>query len=361
MEATDTINTESTSEHKVKIYPQRYHGVEIKIIEFDHMESSQAETKYKMPENWREQLTEQINSTTGPIAPEYCMPDLEKSAFSELGTGQIARGMSEFLGITLFFGHISKKAGIQGRTLLATDIANTNWYFLFEKASSAKVALEMIQRQAAPNITKALDLREYGYQYNNIMPGEYQLHTANDARHLVTARGLMQEALRTPEEKHILSIWAPKHAERIDDYIERQIKCEAESQVGVRDPAEFKDVSPKEESSKMAIYGKPPFSRTVREYVPILQPLAYEIDLMLNDFEQKISLDQVSDKIKVYLETEPRNKDENKIHRRIQGVQNKIGELKKKEKLEKKDYEELARAVNTDRYGWKLKRKRYIF
>lgn len=169
------------------------------------------------------------------------MPDLERSAFNELGTGGMARRDSESLGITPFFGHISKLAGIQGRTLLATDIANTNLYTLFGYASKTKEDFRMgiveEQKKLVAFLTAMLTLSlsrppevlsrnryfdetGYTYEYGNIMPWEYQLHTTNDARHLITARGLMQEALTT-DENEILSVWAPKHAERIDDYIKK--------------------------------------------------------------------------------------------------------------------------------------------
>lgn len=45
------INIESKPEHKVRIYQQEYHGVEIKIVELDHQNSLQAGVAYKMPEN----------------------------------------------------------------------------------------------------------------------------------------------------------------------------------------------------------------------------------------------------------------------------------------------------------------------
>lgn len=143
--------------------------------------------------------------------------------------------------------------------------------------------------------------------------------------------------------------------------LRRQKESEERYSTKIADPAEFKDVSPEEERKKMAIYGRFPLQRNVREYVPILPPLAYEIDLMLNDQEQNINLDQVSAKIKVYLETEPKNRNEKAIYGRIQRAQNKIDELKKKGKLEKDYYKELADIIKTDRSGWKLKRKSYIY
>ncbi len=354
------VNTEPKPEHKVRIYKNDYHGVGIKIIEFDREDSWQAGIKYKIPEDWRELLTQQVNSTTGPIAPEYCMPDLESGAFNELGVGGIVRLTSEYLDITPLFGHISKLAGVKGRALLATDIASTIWYMPFEAASMHKVALEDSFRELVPNLTNRLGLRKYDYEYGKIEPGEYQLHTSNDARHLIAARGLMQEALTT-DGQQILSVWAPKHAERIDDYIKRQIEFEIQHQTSVTRPIEFRKVSPQEESKKMTIYGRPPLHRTVREYVPILSPLAYEIDLMLNGPKQKIRLDQISDIIERYLKTDPENRDEKKIYGRIQRVQERINKLRKKKKLSDGDYRKLIGAISTDRFGWRLKRKSYIY
>ena len=72
-------------EHKLVTYKQNYHGNQINILELDHHDSEQAGTEYKLPVNWREQLQTQIEATTGPIAPEYCMPDLERYLFNTNG------------------------------------------------------------------------------------------------------------------------------------------------------------------------------------------------------------------------------------------------------------------------------------
>lgn len=99
----------------------------------------------------------------------------------------------------------------------------------------------------------------------------------------------------------------------------------------------------------------------MREYIPILPSLAYEIDLMLSDAAQSIAINVLMEKIEAYLETEPKNRYEKAMFKRMQNVHSKLDELKEKIWLEDDDREKLAKSVNTDRYGWQLKGKRHIY
>ncbi|OGM77127.1 hypothetical protein A2210_01345 [Candidatus Woesebacteria bacterium RIFOXYA1_FULL_40_18] len=344
-----TPEVDKRPEHQVKTYEQNYHGVNIKIVELDYQDSEQAGVKYKLPENWRQILKDQIDSTGGPIVPEYCIPDLENRAFRELLTGGAARETSESRKITPFFGYIARLTGALGRTLLATDVANTNWYYLFERASAAKVDFEKSLRDSAPHLKEMLKLKPFDYRYGDIRPGEYQLHTANDARHLVTARGLMEHIMNS-NERQILSIWTPKHAERIDNYIKRQKEWEKSSTIAVKRPSDFRYVSPKEEHRKMKIYGNPPLQRSIREYRPTLSPAAYEIDLITND-SKKENMQSLVAKMQEYLKEEPKNK-HNKAHR---------ARIKKALEQIQVGKPVSIGLVDTNRHGWELIRKSYIY
>lgn len=256
---------ESTNlpEHIPKVYDVSYHQTNIKVLEFDHHDSEQAGIKYKLPENWKEILQSQIEQTQGPIAPEYCLPDLEKYLFNVNGpVGPFVKAILDGdtkdvllpadndekkddadSQIVPFYGFISKTAGAMQRNLIATDTANKAVYRLFADVS-------MVKHQSAENQRRFSGVGdEFKYEYGNIDPSEYKRHDSNDGRHLVTARGLMQEALRS-NAKQITTIWAPKHAERIADYIERQTKCETESDAQITSPVEFKDTSPPDEKIK---------------------------------------------------------------------------------------------------------------
>ena len=322
------LNTETKPEHKLRIYDENYHGTNIRILELDHHDSEQGGVEYKLPDNWKEQLLTQLETTTGPIAPEYCMPDLEKYLFGVNGpVGLFAKAQlggdnkEVFLpndgkekvdnpdsDIAPFYGYISKTAGVMQRNLIATDTANKAIYWLFSGASIAKHQSSENQRQFTGVGT------EFKYEYGHIDEGEYKRHDSNDGRHLVSARGLMQESLRS-DKKQITAIWAPKHAERIADYIKRQNEAENESTVKVERPLDFKYVSPPDEAKKMFTYGRPPLMRSVREYQPTLPPEAYKIDILAN--ENKVNKNALQIAMNEYLNNPPKNKQEKRYQTKI--------------------------------------------
>lgn len=347
-------------EHKPKKYDEVYHKTNIRVLEFDHHDSEQAGIEYKLPNNWKDLLKSQIEQTQGPIAPEYCLPDLEKYLF---GVGPVGLLVKAHLGgdtketllpddngkkndnpdsqIVPFYGFISKTAGVMQRKLIATDTANKAIFRLFSD-------LSMVKHESAENRRRFLGVGdEFKYDYGKIDPSEYKRHDSNDGRHLVTARGLMQEALRS-NEKQILTIWAPKHAERIADYIKRQRDSENKSTVKVERPLDFKYVSPPDEAKKMVYYGRPPLMRAVREYQPTLPPIAYEIDLLAN--EKQVDNKALTEKMEAYLKSEPRNKHDKNHQDRIRGALKRIERGKS-----------ILGKVNTDKLGWEMTKKDYIY
>ncbi len=364
MEAPESENVSKSSkkEHEIKLYEQKYHGVNIKIVEFDHGPAKLGDRFFQMPKDWREKLDKEIYATEGFVAPEYCMPDLEANTFREPLSGWVARQISSdfVLQITSFFGHISKRSGFLGRSLIATDIANTGSYALFEAASMMKLAFEGILRDyISPNIAEKLGVREMGYKYGDIKSGEYKISSSNDARHLVSARGLMQKALL--ESKDILGFWAPHHAERIHDYINRQKEIEERSEIKVDSPVTFKDISPKEESKKMVMYGRPPLQRSIREYAPMLRPELYQLDLEMNKSKDEINLNQLTESLETQLKFSPTNEYEKKVFGRMKKAKHLITNLSQKPSITDWDYKELGNALMTDKFGWKLKKKTYIY
>jgi hypothetical protein len=347
-------------EHKVKIYDEKYHETDIRVLELDHHDSEQAGIEYKLPRDWKEQLRSQIEITEGSIAPEYCVPDIEKYLFNNsltsgllrahLGEGKVkdistldSETLRENPDITIhsFYSHISKIAGVMQRDLIATDTANKGVYWLFSGASIAKHKGVENQRQFSGVGTK------FKYEYGKIDESEYKRHDSNNGRHLVSARGLMQEALRT-NEKQITAIWAPKHAERIADYINRQTTAESSSTVKVEKPGDFRYVSPPDEAKKMILYGRPPLMRSVRTYKPILSPEAYEIDIMANVAE--LHHDKLIIAIHKYLEQPPKNEQEKKYRRGLKQVLSKEG-----------DAGWVKKVVNTDKIGWVQTQKEHVY
>jgi len=357
-------------EHEIKIFDTPYHNTSIRILEFDHHDSEQAGVEYKLPSNWQELIKKELDQTKGPIAPEYCMPDIEKYLFSRNGPmGALSRSMLDErtaknlqtdegaegknsnpdTQIAPFYGFISKMAGVMQRNLLATDTANKAVYYLFSGASIAKHQSNENTRQ----LTGMGD--EFKYEYGKIDPSEYKRHDSNDGRHLVSARGLMQEALRSNEEQ-ITAMWAPKHAERIADYIQRQVAEEGSQNDLVAEPVDFRQISPHEEHRKMKIYGRPPLMRSVREYVPTLSSSAYIIDLLVND--EFSDPEQCRDLIKEYLNQEPKSTTEKRYQNKLRLTLLLLGKLGSK--LSVKDTF-VKRLINTDKFGWSQNKKEHIY
>lgn len=366
-------------EHTPKVYDENYHGTNIHVIELDHHDSEQAGIDYKLPENWQALLKLQIEQTKGPIAPEYCLPDLERYLFRFNGpVGFLAREQLSPVGfggdkkkdtpdshIIPFYGFISKTAGEMQRNLIATDTANKAVFWLYSGADIAKHQSNENIRKFNPTSGRA----EFKYEYGNIDPSEYKKHDSNDSRHLVTARGLMQEALRS-EQKQITAIWAPKHAERIADYIKRQRNQESASSEKVEKPSDFKNISPADEANKMISYGRPPLMRSVREYQPVFSSTAYKVDLLVNDDAKLVHPEELIATMTSYLKQEPVNNDEKKHQKKVKKALNRLAnpKVKKLIKMEPSGWGEILmgndsikRLVNTDRSGWKLTKNEYVY
>jgi len=366
----EVVNEHIEKFHEPKYLESKYHETEITVVEFDHRGSTLNGESFSLPPDWKQKLFKVLDENqNATIAPEYCMPDLEQYAFKELGTGELARQSSEdSQGISEFYGLISRYAGSKGKNQLAIDPANTNWYLFSEATENA--------RRLIPEQMKAkLEKREPEYQ--DIYAGKYgeiskkELNTLRliDARRLITARGLMQEALRSKQK--ILHINAPKHAERVHNYIERQVDWEANSTIKVEKPVDQKYVEPKEEERKMILYGRRPFQRTVREYTPQLPSKYYQLEIDLKDppelarpavgvESRQDNLTESMLKIGSFIEknSNTNDKTEQKQLERLKQAQGLIEKLLAEGG--KGDFRRLSRLVSTD-WAWKLVRKDYVY
>lgn len=360
----------SKPDHEIKIRDTEYHGTMIRVLEFDHHDSEQGGVEYKLPGDWKEKLKSQLEKSKGPIAPEYCLPDLEKYIFRANGPlgifikamlgGDVGglllpvennqkKQMDPDSAIVPFYSFITKEAGSMQRNLVATDTANKLIYRVFAD-------LSMVKHQSSENQRRFTGHGdEFRYEYENIDRSEYTRHDSNDGRHLVSARGLMQESLRSHPQQ-ITAIWAPKHAERIKDYIDRQVTEEVGSiEKKVINPIDFKKNSPREESKKMIFYGRPPLMRSVREYSPTLSAKAYEVDILLND---SVATDQNKlEMINEYLDQNPSSFVERVYQKKLKIV---LALIKTGTESPAKKAIALILA-NTDKIGWKQIRKSYIY
>jgi len=319
----------------------QYHNAQVKILEIEHGINNLAD--FRRNPDWKLHLDDAItNKDAGDLFLQYCIPDIEAHAFAE--AGEIARSRASNQGITDFFGHITKSAGSVGKSVFATDTANTVWYEVLDRLSSGKIQTEQILRDYSERFLKPLGIKDFGYQYNNILPGEDQIHTSNDGRHLITARGIMQHILTT--KNNCTAFWSPFHQERIVRYFKRQIEVEKESREIIH-PVDFKDVSPKEESMKMIFYGRPPLMRSVREYEPTFHTAAYKIDLVAND--KKTKPDYLFNLIEKYLQVKPASEEEQHHQELLTSIS------------ETTSIEDAQSRINTNKHGWRLKNENYIY
>jgi hypothetical protein len=359
--------------HKPIEYVSQYRDVEIVVVEFDHRGSTQAGEHYALPDDWKDRLKEVLKKHEGAaVAPEYCMPDLERGAFGELGTGEMARrGSEDSQGITDFFGYISRWAGSEGKNQLAMDPANTNWYFLLEHAVDLPrlAMIEGIKSKIGNRETNLFD-RVAG-KYRNIDESEMKQLQYVDARRLIIARGLMQEAIRT-DSGQIFHLNAPRHAERVHNYIERQIDHERSTGDEVNVAKDQSTRAPKEEKRKMMVYGKGPLPRSVREYAPSLPTTYYQLEIDLKDTDEAIkspltdsshqtkALEASKLKIAVFLQKTDGNggsKTEMKQRQRLRKASEIVDNLLAcNSELTQDNFRDLSRLMSTD-WAWKLVRE----
>lgn len=334
----EASNKETPPMREMKIYYETYHNQEIRIVELEHTPKIEYGTFTRL-DDWREKLDEQLNLNQNWLFfPEYCIPEIETTTFNGMG-GELARGSLDKLGITDFYSHIAMVAGKLGKSLFASDVATDKLYHLYEKVSGL----------VRPNTLS--------FSPDNIEDTELTTNIPADARHLFIARGIMQEVLR--KKNPIIHINAPVHSVRIDNYIGRQIKHEKDTGVQVKIASDFISNSPQEEQQKMRSYNRLPFPKAVREYIPILSSLAYEIDLMLSNPNQRQEYEIVSQKIDQYLSSEPKNENEKEIHIRMKKVKEAITNLGNN--LDTSQYEKATKSIMTSRFGWKLASKVKIF
>jgi hypothetical protein len=325
----------------IRIYEHPYHGHEVKIIELEHGAEDQGKitsTDFIRPPDWKDQLTQRLKQNADSMLfPEYCIPDFYRRVFSELGTKDYAKETFKKIGTTEFYSHISKFAGVSGVPLFAADIANTNMYEVHD------IPFAYLNPNPEVHPDQILEF-EKTKSFSNIY----------DARHLILARGIMQEILRS--DKSVLHINAPVHGIRVSHYINEQIDWENGSGVKIENPIDFKYVSPELAIQKMKKYKRYfGLDVSVRKYVPILPPIAYEIDMLANDPKLETENRTLGPLLDEYLSTRPTSKRAKKVFRAIEDY---------RLALESKNGQEIANSAGrilTDKFGWKLEKVEKIY
>jgi hypothetical protein len=366
-------------EHIPIRFDETYHGASIRIIEFDHQDSNLDNQHFRMPTNWREIIKNEFEVVKqGAIALEYCMPDIWRRAYSEI-TGFLINDQTwdaGSFGFSGLYGYLTRLTGQEGKTILAIDPQNSVTFDLFQLGASKFV-------NVANTLVSLGNYRATHYDYGHLSESEIRYPLSPDARHLLPARALMEETMRTPHAKHedypdIALFTAPTHAMKTSDYIKRQLAYET-SNSPPQNPEDFSKHTPKEERWKMRTYGLPPIDGFVREYSPILSTDCFALDLQLHDGEMAADptkrdsmeyLRYAQKQIAHLLEREPTSSEVPYFKRLRQSlaILQKItqdGIINKAISINSSLCHDLRGSLlqhlSTDHYGWKLTAKRKIY
>jgi len=132
---------------------------------------------------------------------EYFTPELKQTAYSMPVLGQLAR---KAIAPSSHYDRITELAYRQNQRIGVADIANRPRYVQYDLAFLSA---------------------EYGtgvYMVNPHWPGRY-FATPTDARRMLTAEAIKQEADRHPDGTHIAYIGAPAHVNRVARYITQEL------------------------------------------------------------------------------------------------------------------------------------------
>jgi hypothetical protein len=125
---------------------------------------------------------------------------------------------------------------------------------------------------------------------------EFQVPRAIDARRLMTARAMMQEAQEREmqgEKGVLVYIGPPAHCQRIEAYVDRQKVAELES--GIEGSVDMREVGKEEEREKAKIYKRTIGINTFcRKYEPMLPSDSYILDKQVREGKYNEATETVS-------------------------------------------------------------------
>lgn len=345
-------------EHQVITYEKKYHEAQITVVEIDHQKSRlrSGEPELEIPHDYADQISKSFGNDSFPIAPEYCVPDLYISINREsslAASGYIWNPVISF---------VSRFAGFTGRDQIAADPANKMAFGFIELAvSNTKFVFQ--EHFSIKDMTTHIPMTG---EYQRIEDREINRSNTNDARHLLVARACMQEVLRS--QHGIYHITTPVHAERVDNYIKRQIDFEASTN-GVQKPVDFKESCPEPERGKMKWWYHGVIERKLRRFTPTLPKEAYSVDIWFHDgdgrIEEKDTFSSTYEKLlqlkEKLLEVEQIDLTNSKYAKNIHKAIRAIDSVRRFKPLSKLAARVVSRMIDTNKVGWKLVGKEYIY
>jgi hypothetical protein len=233
----------------VKCVELDYRGVKIELVQLEHhpVGFRNGLEIEDVPGNWREIVGKEFEGAK-TVFLEYFPPDMRGAKNIPVigffvGMWQKQKGVS-------MFGEMGEMAATIGARVAVADVARGPMYAWQELAVDQPRWREEIRKLSEEQRA------EYGGRYDEIHPLEMNQPWAVDARRLMTARAMMQEARGMQAGERLVWVGAPAHGLRIENYIKRQIESETRG-----------EVSPSEESEKIKKYKSTPgFDCRVRYY-----------------------------------------------------------------------------------------------
>ncbi len=249
-----------STESEVKIDRLKYHGVDIVLFQMEHKNTNDPNTGYELtvPSGWKEQL-DGVVKKDDKVFLEYFPPELNYMKQIPV-VGKMVDIWMKDSGIDTFV-DIAEQVNEKGATVHTADVASGVMYAYQELAVDIPRWKSEMQKRPIEN-----RVDRTGHQAE-IDSAELEIPRAIDARRLMTARALMQEAVSIGgAQPDIIYVGPEAHGKRIKEYIERQTDFESSKGILTKS-SEMSEKCPDQEKEKVKIYkSKIGFNNKVRSF-----------------------------------------------------------------------------------------------
>lgn len=234
-----------------------YRGVDINLVAIEHEDkiiNNYPEWSRYLPSEWKQMVEQEIKGSS-MIFVEYFPADLAYEVLLKNPVVGLFLVPYSAKRLDPFFVAVGQMAEKHNLKIAVADPCSDPLYVLRELAVDQKR-----WRGVMASLPEEERLSYYGDEAV-VKRIEIDTETAVDARRLMTARALMQEAIRlsagdSNKEGKITYIAPPAHMLRIKNYIERQKNHEVTTGSKPDSPDGMQTICPEEERKKMDNYRK---------------------------------------------------------------------------------------------------------
>ncbi len=170
------------------------------------------------PESWRDQVEAEIERASLVIV-EYFPVELERGVYKLPLLGNLAKKYAQSSNLQPFFSEIASICKEKQKKIAVADIANTLQYMVYDWGYKALPILNPAIGLPISFVGAIQELASVGHKSPSPTKTEKFLPAADDARRLLTALSIMQEAERWKEGSRIVYVAAPAHSSRVEKYI----------------------------------------------------------------------------------------------------------------------------------------------